>query len=125
MRGKIGESNPGSSVTNEGDKLMWLIVKRNRCVEGEITGVANEISLERIKGGVKVGEERFKEPTIRVEDTMETLDQKEVDPALSVVNEGFAWFLTRFTRSRGSITKGRVTSGDSNATKDGVTIRLM
>ena len=125
MRGKIGESNPGSSVTNERDKLMWLIVKRNRCVEGEITGVANEISLERIKGGVKVGEERFKEPTIRVEDTMETLDQKEVEPALTVVNERFARFLTRFTRSRGSMTKGRVTSSNSNAAKNSVTVRLM
>ena len=87
LRGKVGKSNPRCDVTNEGDKLMGLIAKGNRCVEWEITRVANEISFEMVKRGVKVGEEGFKEPTIRIEDAMETLDQKEVEPALTVVNE--------------------------------------
>ena len=37
LRGKVGKSNPRCDVTNEGDKLMGLIVKGNRCVEWEIT----------------------------------------------------------------------------------------
>ena len=84
-----------------------------------------EKALKGVEGGVKAGEEGFKESTIGIEDPMETLDQKEVEPALTIVNKGFAGFLTRFTRRRRSMTKGRVTGGNSNATKDGVAIRLM
>ena len=70
MRGKVGEPNPGSCITNERDKLMRLIVKGNRCIEWKIARVANEIPFEMVKGGVKVGEEGFKEPKIRIEDAM-------------------------------------------------------
>ena len=66
---------------------MRLIVERNRRVEWEITRVVEEITLETIKRGVKVGKESFEEPTIRVEDTVETLNEKEVEPTLTVINE--------------------------------------
>ena len=66
---------------------MRLIVERNRRVEWEITRVVEEITLETIKRGVKVGKESFKEPTIRVEDTVKTLNKKEVEPTLTVVNK--------------------------------------
>ena len=125
LRSKVRESNPRSGVTNEGDKLMRLIVKGNRCVEGKITRVAEEISLEMVKRRMKIGKEGLEEPTVQVEDTMETVDQKKVEPALTVVNEGLVRLLTRFTRSGGSMTKGRVTGGNGNATKNGVAIRLM
>ena len=100
-------------------------MKGNGRVQGKIARVTKEIILEWVKRGVKVGEENFKEPTIGIEDAMETSDQKKVKPALMIVNKGFAGFLTRFTRRRRSMTKGRVTGSNSNATKNGVAIRLM
>ena len=66
---------------------MRLIVERNRRVEWEITRVVEEITLETIKRRVKVGKESFKEPTIRVEDTVKALNKKEVEPTLTVVNK--------------------------------------
>ena len=87
MRSKVGKANPGSGITNEGHKFMGLIVEWNGCVEWKVTGVVEKVSLETIERGMEVGEEGFEEPAIRVEDTVETLNEKEVEPTLTVIDK--------------------------------------
>ena len=53
----------------------------------KVTGVVEKISLETVERGVEVGEEGFEEPTIRVEDTVEALNEKKIEPTLTVINE--------------------------------------
>ena len=87
MRSKVGKANPGSGITDEGHKFMGLIREWNGCVEWKVTGVVEKVSLETIKRGMEVGEEGFEEPTIRVEDTVEALNEKKIEPTLTVINE--------------------------------------